>query len=70
MQKTSASKGGEFSSTGGDVNYKETPIETIKREVKEELGVNIDSEKIIDCGYILYDKPIRFMFYLKKYRFN
>lgn len=66
MQKTSSEKGGEFSSTGGHVNKNETPLETIKREVKEELGISIDNEKIIDYGYIIYDMPIRFMFYLKK----
>ena len=36
IQKTSKEKGGYFSSTGGHVNMSETPLEAIKREVKEE----------------------------------
>lgn len=66
IQKTSKEKGGEFSSTGGHVDSGETPIMAIKREVKEELGVNIDNEQIEEYGFLLYDKPIRYLYYLKK----
>lgn len=66
IQKTSQEKGGEFSSTGGHVNSGETPLETIKREVKEEIGINIDNDAIEEYGFLLYDKPIRYIFYLKK----
>lgn len=66
IQKTSKEKGGEFSSTGGHVNSGETPLESIKREVKEEIGINIDNDNIVDLGYLLYDMPLRYMFYLKK----
>lgn len=66
IQKTSKEKGGLFSTTGGHVDSGETPLETIKREVKEELGINIDNEKIEDLGFMLYDMPLRYLFYLKK----
>lgn len=66
IQKTSLEKGGEFSSTGGHVCANETPLVSIKREVLEEIGINIEDEEIIDLGYLLYDKPLRYMFYLKK----
>ncbi len=66
IQKTSKEKGGEFSSTGGHVDSGETPLEAIKREVKEELGINIDDEQIEDYGFLLYDKPLRYLYYLKK----
>lgn len=66
MQKTSKEKGGEYSSTGGHVNAGETPLESIKREVKEEIGINIDNDNIVELGYLLYDMPLRYMFYLKK----
>ena len=66
IQKTSKEKGGEYTSTGGHVDSGETPLESIKREVKEELGLNVDNDNIIELGYLLYDRPIRFMFYLKK----
>lgn len=66
IQKTSYEKGGEYSSTGGHVISGDTPLESIKREVLEELGIDISSDNIIEFGYLLYDMPIRYMFYLKK----
>ncbi len=66
IQKTSQEKGGKFSSTGGHVDSGETPLETIKREVKEELGVNIEQKQIEEYGFLLYDKPLRYLYYLKK----
>ena len=66
IQKTSKQKGGIYSSTGGHGNHGEEPINTIKREVKEELGIDISNDNIIDLGYLLFDFPIRFIFYLKK----
>lgn len=66
MQKTSTEKGGLFSSTGGHIDSGETPLSTIRREVEEELGINVDNETIEEYGFILYDKPLRYMFYLKK----
>lgn len=66
IQKTSKEKGGLYSSTGGHVIHNEEPIDTIKRETKEELGIDIDNDNIIYLGYLLYDFPIRHMFYLKK----
>ena len=66
MQKTSDEKGSQYSSTGGHICTGETPIESIKREVEEELGINIDYEDVRELGYLIYDMPVRFMFYLKK----
>lgn len=66
IQKTSKAKGDNYSSTGGHIDSGETPLESIKRETKEKLGLNIDNDNIVELGYLLYDKPIRFMFYLKK----
>ena len=66
IQKTSQEKGGEYSTTGGHVDSGETPLLAIKREVKEELGYNIDNEQIKDYGFILYDMPLRYLYYLKK----
>lgn len=66
IQKTSKQKGGIYSSTGGHVEHDEKPIDTIKREVKEELGVDINNDNIIDLGHIVFDFPVRFIFYLKK----
>lgn len=48
----------------------ETPLKTIKREVREKLGVNIDNDNIIELGFLLYNKPIRYLYYLKKININ
>ena len=66
IQKASKEKGKYYSSTGGHVNSKETPKETIIREVKEELGIDINNDEIKEYGYLLYDKPIRYLYYIKK----
>ena len=66
MQKTSIEKGGEYSSTGGHIVSGEEPIISIKRELLEELGIDVSNENIIELGYMLYDKPLRYLFYLKK----
>ena len=66
MQKTSLEKGGEYSSTGGHIVSGEEPIVSIKREVLEELGIDVSNDNIISLGYMLYDKPLRYLFYLKK----
>ena len=66
IQKTSVKKGGEYSSTGGHVAHNEDPQNTIIREVKEELGIDIRNDKIMNFGFLLFDFPVRFIFYLKK----
>lgn len=65
IQKTSKEKGGEFSFTGGHVDSGETPLEAIRREVKEELDVDITGT-IEEYGFLSYDKPLRYLFYLKQ----
>lgn len=66
IQKTSKQKGSIFSSTGGHVNHNEEPIDTIKREVKEEIGLDINNENIVYLGPLVFDFPVRFIYYLKK----
>ena len=65
IQKTSQEKGGLYSSTGGHVSSGDTPLETIIKEIKEELGLNIDPNQIIEYGFITYDMPLRYLYYLK-----
>lgn len=66
IQKTSLQKGNRYSMTSGHIRHNETSKEAIIREAKEELGIDISKEKIIDLGHILVDYPVRFIFYLKK----
>ncbi len=45
IQKTSKEKGNRYSSTGGHVIHGENGFDTIKREIKEELGISkVDKE--------------------------
>ena len=45
IQKTSKEKGNRFSSTGGHVTHGENGLDTIKRELEDELGItNVDDE--------------------------
>ena len=66
MKKTSLEKGGEYSSTGGHIVSGEDPIVSIRREVLEELGIDVSTDDIKELGFLLYDKPLRYLFYLKK----
>lgn len=65
IQKTSKQKGGLYSSTGGHVSSGYSPLETIIKEVKEELGIIINPSKIEEYGYLSYDMPLRYLYYLK-----
>ena len=66
IQKTSKQKGGQYSSTGGHIQHNEEPIDAIKREVKEEIGIDISNDNIVYLGCLVFDFPVRFIFYLKK----
>lgn len=66
IQKTSHIKGGEYSTTGGHVNSGETPLEAIKREVSEEIGIDIETKDIVSLGFYKIGMPLRYLFYIKK----
>ncbi len=54
IQKTSTAKGNKYSTTGGHVMHGETGLETIIREIKEELNIKIyetDIQHIITFKY-------------------
>ena len=57
---------GDYSSTGGHVQAGETPLEAVIRETKEEIGLDISKDNIIDLGFRLFDIPLRFLLYVKK----
>ena len=40
-------KSGKYSSTGGHVDKGETPLSAIKREVKEEIGLDITDDRFV-----------------------
>lgn len=66
MQKTSRLKDGLFAATGGHIISGESPRETIIRETKEELGIDIANDNLIYLGAFIEGVPIRHMYYLKK----
>ena len=45
LQKTSSLRNSEYAFTGGHVTFDETPLNTIVREVKEELGLDTKKEQ-------------------------
>ena len=68
IQKTSKEKGSEFANTGGHVILGETPSSCIVREVKEEIGLDIDENELEFIGIDKHPSaPLLFSFYhLKK----
>ncbi len=66
IQKTSASRGSIFATTGGHVDYGDTFDSTIIKEVSEELGLDISKDNVIEAKTFIYDTDIRKVYYLKK----
>ena len=66
IQKTSSSRNSVFATTGGHVSYGSTFKETIINEVKEELGIDISNEKIIEVNTYIWKHYIQKIYYLKK----
>jgi len=50
---------GMWGSMGGHVEFGETPMETVKREAKEELGIEIGNIKFAICMSINMEKDQR-----------
>ena len=66
IQKTSEAKGNVYSSTGGHVDSGEDKDTALIREIKEELGIDVDIKEVKYLGHFLTGAPIRFLYYLKK----
>ena len=67
IQKTSKEKGTKYSSTGGHVIHGETGLTTIIREIKEELGLNINPNELEFISLVKYPtKPCLINLYLLK----
>ena len=65
MQKRIKSKGGDWGVTGGHPKHGETPEQGIITEVKEELGIDIKSQKIIEFERGCDGKDCYIMYYTK-----
>lgn len=66
IQKTSTSRGSEYATTGGHVTYGDNSIETVIKEAKEELDVQIDENDIILADTITYKYCHCDVYYCKK----
>lgn len=65
MQKRVESKGGDYGVTGGHPKSGETPYEGIITEVKEELGIDISNNEIIEFNSGCDGKDCYKMYYTK-----
>lgn len=66
IQKTSTSRNSIFATTGGHVSYGSNFEKSIINEVKEELGIDITNEEIIEVYTYIIDSYIQKVYYLKK----
>jgi len=65
MQKRVSSKGGDWGVTGGHPKRGETPEEGIITEVREELGIDISNQEIIEFDRGCDGKDCYIMYYTK-----
>ena len=67
IQKTSVSRGSIFATTGGHVSYGSKFEETIIKEVREELGIDISNKKVEEVNtFIIDDYYYQKVYYLKE----
>ncbi len=66
MQKRSKNKGGDWGVTGGHPKSGESPIDGIVTEVKEELGIDINKDEVIEFNSGCDGKDCYRMYYIKK----
>ena len=64
IQKRSELKGGKWAFTGGHLKAGETSLEGIISEVKEELGIDISTEKIKLMKSSIFEKIIGDFYYV------
>lgn len=66
IQKTSSSRGSIYATTGGHVDYGSNFYDTVIREVKEELGIDVSKDNVIEVNTYIREKYIQKVYYLKK----
>jgi len=66
MQRRSKNKGGDWGVTGGHPKSGESPIDGIVTEVKEELGIDIEKDEVIEFNNGCDGKDCYRMYYIKK----
>jgi len=66
IEESAKTTGFKYLPVSGHITSGETPKEAIIRETKEEIGLDISNEDVKDVGSFIIDRPVRFIFYLKK----
>lgn len=66
MQRRSKNKGGDWGVTGGHPKSGESPVEGVVTEVKEELGIDIEKNEVIEFNSGCDGKDCYRMYYIKK----
>lgn len=66
IQKTTPERDNVFATTGGHVTYGTTFEETIKNEIKEELGIDVSNDDVIEAATYVRTKVLQKVYYLKK----
>ena len=55
IKKVSGPYDGKLDLPGGTIEFEETPEETLKREIKEEVGIEVKEYELLDCNSIIVD---------------
>ena len=63
IQKTSKEKNSIFATTGGLVSYKDDDDITVYKEAKEELGLELNKNKLTKIDYIKHPKAFEAIYY-------
>lgn len=66
LQQRSQAKGGQWATTGGHPKSGETSEIGIRTEIQEELGVNVDNDKLVCFKTIQTEDDFVDFYYLKK----
>ena len=66
IEESAKTTGFKYLPVSGHITSGETPKEAIIREAMEEIGLDISNEDVKDVGSFIIDRPVRFIFYLKK----
>ena len=66
IQKRSVSKDGVWSFTSGHIENSENSVDGIIRETEEELGIELNSNQIIEFNSGINEKYIFYSYYTKK----
>ena len=66
LQKTSKNRGSIIATTGGHVTYQDTSLETVIKECKEELGLDINKDELVFVGTNKYEDAFEDVYYTNK----